>query len=49
MIAVARAYLHLVGVVALFATLFAEVLLFRPDLALAAQRRVVFVGLLRRP
>jgi putative membrane protein len=39
------AYLHFVCVIALFACLFAERLLFRPDLALADQRRLVLVDL----
>lgn len=38
-------YLHYLGVVALFALLFAQILLFRPDLALAEQRRLVFLDL----
>jgi putative membrane protein len=39
------AYLHFLGVAALFATLFGEWLLFRPDLAPAEQRRLVFTDL----
>lgn len=45
MTGVLLAYLHFVAVVALFALLAAEMLLFRPDLALAEQRRLVFVDL----
>jgi putative membrane protein len=39
------AYFHFLGVVALFATLFAEILLFRPDLPLPGQRRLVIVDI----
>lgn len=39
------AYFHFLGVAALFATLFAEILLFRPDLPLAVQRRLVWVNI----
>lgn len=39
------AYLHFLGVMALFATLFAECLLFRCDLPLADHRRLVMVDL----
>jgi putative membrane protein len=39
------AYLHFLGVIALFATLFAERLLFLPGLSLAEQRRLVMVDL----
>ena len=38
-------YLHYLGVAALFALLFAQILLFRPDLVLAEQRRLVFLDL----
>ena len=38
-------YLHYLGVAALFALLFAQTLLFRPDLALAEQRRLVLLDL----
>ena len=38
-------YLHYLGVAALFALLFAQTLLFRPDLALAEQLRLVFLDL----
>lgn len=39
------AYLHFLGVIALFATLLAERLLFRRDLPLAEQRRLVIIDL----
>lgn len=39
------AYFHFLGVVALFAMLFAEILLFRADLNLPAQRRLVIVDI----
>lgn len=39
------AWLHFAGLGALFATLFGEMLLFRPDLSLPDQRRLVFVDL----
>lgn len=45
MTGVLLAYLHFVAVVALFSSLTAEMLLFRPDLALAEQRRLVFVDI----
>lgn len=38
-------YLHFLGVVALFALLFAQILLFRPDLAPADHRRLTFLDL----
>jgi putative membrane protein len=45
MTGVLLAYLHFVAVAALFALLTAEMLLFRPDLALPEQRRLVFVDI----
>lgn len=39
------AYLHFLGVTGLFAALTAELLLFRPDLALAEQRRLAVLDL----
>ena len=39
------AYLHYLGVVALFALLVAEMLLVRPDLELGGQRRLVWIDL----
>lgn len=45
MTAALLAYFHFLGVVTLFATLFAEILLFRADLALTAQRRLVIVDI----
>jgi putative membrane protein len=39
------AYLHFLGVAGLFAALTAELLLFRPDLDLAAQRRLALLDL----
>lgn len=38
-------YLHFLGIVALFALLFAQILLFRPDLAPAEHRRLTFLDL----
>jgi len=38
-------YLHFLGVAFLFATLFAEILLFRPDLVLSEQRRLVVIDI----
>jgi len=38
-------YLHFLGIVALFALLFAQILLFRPDLAPADHRRLTFLDL----
>ena len=40
-----NAYLHFVGIVALFALLFAEWLLYRPDLAPAEHKRLVTIDL----
>jgi putative membrane protein len=40
-----NAYLHFVGVAALFALLFAEWLIYRPDLSLAEHKRLVVIDL----